>query len=109
MFFKRTLTGVVSGSVCLMASTPRKLARSRNIIGERLRQARQKLTPPITQDQLSGRLAVVGVQLDRVAITKIENGTRSVFDFELRAFATVLKTDVRWLLGMSVTNKSRAV
>ncbi|MDZ4289020.1 MAG: hypothetical protein U0984_13720 [Prosthecobacter sp.] len=38
--------------------------------------------------------------LDRVAITKIEGGTRCVFDFEVRALAQVLKVDPQWLLGM---------
>lgn len=57
--------------------------------------------PRLTQDQLAGRLAAEGIQLDRVAITKIENGTRCVMDFELRAIASALKADIGWLLGMS--------
>lgn len=58
------------------------------------------LTPPITQDQLSGRLAVLQVSLDRAAVAKIELGLRSVYDFELPALAEALKVDVRWLLGL---------
>jgi hypothetical protein len=42
----------------------------------------------------------MGVGLDRVAITKIENSTRCVFDYEVLALAAVLKVDVRWLLGL---------
>lgn len=57
--------------------------------------------PPLTQDQLSGRLAVEGIQLDRVAITKIETGARGLMDFELLGIARALKTDVNWLLGIS--------
>ena len=56
--------------------------------------------PPLTQDQLSGRLARRQIFLDRVAITKIENGQRCVFDFELPALADTLSVDVRWLLGI---------
>jgi transcriptional regulator with XRE-family HTH domain len=82
-----------------MPSKP-KHAVSRNVIGDRLRKARQLFTPPLTQDQLSGRLAAEGTDLDRVAIAKIESGLRSAFDFEVRALALVLKVDVRWLLGM---------
>ena len=59
----------------------------RNIISERLRRARLAHNPSLTQDELSGRLAVKQLILDRVAITKIENGQRCVFDFEL---ATIL-------------------
>jgi len=69
------------------------------VIGDRLRAARLAFDPPLTQDQLSGRLAVKRLFLDRVAITKIENGQRCVFDFELKNLAQVLKVDVRWLLG----------
>ena len=72
-----------------------------NLIGERVRKARQSFSPPITQDQLSGRLARYGVEINRVKIAKIENGIRCVFDFEVRAFALVLKVDANWLLGIS--------
>ncbi len=72
----------------------------RNIIGTRIRESRLAFKPALTQDQLSGRLAAFGVQIDRVAIAKIESGLRSAFDFEVRALAVVLKIDVRWLLGI---------
>lgn len=65
-----------------------------------MRQARLAFDPSLTQDQLAGRLAVKGILLDRVAITKIESGQRCVFDFELPVLAEVLKVDVRWLLGV---------
>ena len=73
---------------------------TKNAVGGKLRQARLAFTPPLTQDQLAGRLAAQGIVLDRVAITKIESGQRCVFDFELPALAEVLKVDVRWLLGI---------
>lgn len=73
----------------------------RNVVATRVRQAR--LAIDVTQDQLSGRLAKRQVFLDRVAITKIENGQRCVFDFELKGLAETLKVDVRWLLGMQET------
>lgn len=75
----------------------------RNAISGRLRRARLAFNPPLTQDELSGRLAVKGLLLERVAITKIENGKRCVFDFEVAALSEVLKVDVRWLLGMQTS------
>lgn len=72
----------------------------RNIVAGRIRQARLVFDPPLTQDQLSGRLAAKGLSLDRVAVTKIECSQRCVFDFELPVLADVLKVDVRWLLGI---------
>lgn len=73
---------------------------SRNIIGDRIREARRRLDPPLTQDQLSGRLASQGVQLDRVALAKVENGLRCAFDFEVKGLAAVLNVDANWLLGI---------
>lgn len=70
----------------------------RNVVSERVREARVKQA--LTQDQLSGQLAIKGIALDRVAITKIESGFRCVFDYEVRALANVLKVDIRWLLNM---------
>ena len=74
--------------------------QSRNIVGRRVKVARQSHNPPLTQDQLSGKLAKDGVQLDRVAIAKIETGIRCAFDFEVKALAAVLKVDANWLLGI---------
>ena len=83
----------------MAAST--KTVESRNLISARVKEARQRFSPPLTQDQLSGRLAKEGVQIDRVALTKIETGLRCAFDFEVKALASVLKVDANWLLGIS--------
>jgi len=53
----------------------------------------------LTQDALSGKVAKLGVQLDRAAIAKIEGDLRGVLDFELKALATALHVRVDWLLG----------
>lgn len=73
---------------------------SRNIIGKRVREARHRFDPPLTQDQLAGRLAANGVELGRVALAKVEGGLRSAFDFEVKGLAAVLKVDANWLLGI---------
>ena len=83
-----------------MRSPKSSEAGPKNIVGPKVRKARLAFEPPLTQDHLSGRLATKQLLLDRVAITKIENGQRCVFDFEIRALAEVLKVDVRWLLGL---------
>ena len=74
--------------------------KAKNIIGRRVAEGRGLLQPPLTQDALSGRLARIGVQLDRAAIAKIETDHRRVFDFELKALAEVLSVQVDWLLGI---------
>jgi transcriptional regulator with XRE-family HTH domain len=71
----------------------------KNIVGRRIAEARNSSTPALTQDALSGRLARLGVQLDRAAIAKIENNHRRVVDYELKALADSLGVQVSWLLG----------
>jgi hypothetical protein len=71
----------------------------KNIIGRRVAQARQNCKPVLTQDALSGKLARLGIQLDRAAIAKIENNDRHVLDYELKALARALRVDANWLLG----------
>src|ERR1035441_6015114 len=80
------------------------MRQGRNIVGRRVKAARGMHSPPLTQDQLSGKLAVEGVQLDRVAIAKIETGIRCAFDFEVRALAAALKVDANWLLGIGAAS-----
>ena len=53
-------------------------AQQRNLIGRRVRQARLKSNPPVSQDDLAGRLAGQGILLDRSAISRIEGQTRYV-------------------------------
>jgi transcriptional regulator with XRE-family HTH domain len=71
----------------------------KNIVGKRVAEARNFRRPQLTQDALSGRLARLGVQLDRAAIAKIENNHRRVLDYELKAIAGALNVNVDWLLG----------
>ncbi len=71
----------------------------KNIIGRRVAEARQDCRPALTQDALSGKLAQLGIQLDRAAIAKIENNQRHVLDYELKALSHALGVNVNWLLG----------
>ena len=78
----------------MIKKRPRK-----NIVGRRLAEARQGCKPALTQDALSGKLARLGIQLDRAAIAKIERNHRHVLDYELKGLSDVLGVDVNWLLG----------
>lgn len=71
----------------------------KNIVGAQVKEARQKHKPPLTQDELSGRLSAVGVSIDRAGVSKIEIGLRHVLDFEVKALAKVLGVSMDWLLG----------
>lgn len=71
----------------------------KNVTGPRIREARQKRQPPVSQDNLSGRLAAKGVTLDQTGLSRIENRERYVMDYELIAIAKCLKVSVAWLCG----------
>lgn len=68
-------------------------------MGSRVRLARARAKPAITQAELSARLQVSGVAIDRAGISKIENQERIVTDIELIALAKALRVTVGWLLG----------
>ncbi|HTR40174.1 MAG TPA: helix-turn-helix transcriptional regulator [Pseudomonadales bacterium] len=69
-----------------------------NLVGKRVKEARAKVR--LTQEELSERLAKLGVSIDRAGVAKIEAGIRSVLDFELVALAKALEVKVVWLLGI---------
>jgi len=70
----------------------------RNIVGDRIRQARKAGRPPITQTDLVARLQILGMQIDQSGLSKIESGRRPVTDVEVIALAKALKVSVAWLL-----------
>lgn len=69
----------------------------KNLCGDRVRQARQKIR--LSQSDLAARLQIAGVIIERDSISRIEAGTRFVADYELKALAQVLGIDVMWLLS----------
>lgn len=75
------------------------------MIGDRVRQARLALKPPVSQEDLSARLAVSGVQITQTGVSKLENRQRYVMDYEAAAIAKVLRVSVSWLFA-ETKNKS---
>jgi transcriptional regulator with XRE-family HTH domain len=74
-------------------------ATKRNIIGARVRLARLKHSPAVSQDDLAGKLAAQGIVMDRTAVSRIENQSRYAMDYEAAAIARALKISVAWLFG----------
>lgn len=73
---------------------------SQNLVGERIKKARGTAQPPLTQEELSKKLAKLGVSIDRAGVAKIETGIRGVLDYELVALAKALDVKVTWLIGV---------
>lgn len=69
----------------------------KNIVGNHVKEIREKLG--ITQDQLAIRLEMVGWQVDRFVVSKIERGDRQLSDVETQTIAKALKVSVSRLFG----------
>lgn len=75
-------------------------SKEKNLIGNRVRQARRKAKPKVTQTDLLARLSIRGIDLEKTTISKIEAKTRPVTDIELVAIADALGVSILWLLEM---------
>ena len=62
-----------------------------------MQRIRMRLDPPVTQEDLSARLAILGVNIVRSGIAKIENGERYVLDYEASALAKALRVPIERL------------
>ena len=69
----------------------------KNIIGPRVRQLRQ--SQGLTQKNLAEKLQLLGYDLTDLTVLRIENGTRFVADYEVKALAQVLGVSCGELLG----------
>jgi len=76
----------------------------KNIIGIRIRQARKKSNPPVTQKDLIARLQLIDIEINQSSLSKIESGQRPVSDIEVAALAKALKVSVAWLFEKTDTS-----
>ncbi|WP_291561842.1 MULTISPECIES: helix-turn-helix domain-containing protein [unclassified Clostridium] len=65
---------------------------NRNVIRSNVRLLRKKLG--ITQEDLAARLNILEIDIDRPMISKIENNSREVLDYEVKALAKALKVSI---------------
>lgn len=70
-----------------------------NICGEKIKKLRMSLEPPVSQRMLADKLQLIGIDLDKNAIQKIECGKRFVTDIEIVAFAKVFQLTTDELLA----------
>ena len=60
-----------------------------NLCGERIREHRLSHPSKLSQRALADKMQLIGVDLDKNAIQRIEAGKRFVTDIELKAFAEI--------------------
>ena len=68
-------------------------------MGIKIRIARLAEKPKATQKDISARLEIQGVILSDSAIGKIENGSSSITDLQIYAFAKALNVAPEWLIS----------
>ena len=73
-----------------------------NVTGSRIKQAR--LDHHMSQQQLSEQLQLKGIYVCRGSISRIENGSRIVTDFELGAIAEILGVTPSVFFGLEDKN-----
>ena len=79
-------------------------SKFKNVIGPRVKTAREKSKPLVSQSDLCGRLAAQGVMLEQPAISKLENRQRYVMGYEALAIAKALRVSIDWLYGGEAEN-----
>ena len=69
-----------------------KFNGSFNIIGSKIKKIRKE--NKITQEDLCARLQILGYNINRSDISKIENGKKFVADFEVLGFSRALRVSL---------------
>lgn len=69
-----------------------------NLCGRKVSMLRKAHTPKLSQKGLADSLQLIGLDVDKNAVQRIESGQRFVTDIELKALAQVLGTSVEQLL-----------
>ena len=69
-----------------------------NLSGKNIAKYRKKHVPKMSQRMLADKMQLIGIDLDKNAIQRIECGKRFVTDIELIAFAKVLNKNINELL-----------
>ncbi|MEG0895044.1 MAG: helix-turn-helix transcriptional regulator [Oscillospiraceae bacterium] len=67
---------------------------SLNLCGKKIKDLRKSLTPAVSQRMLAEKLQLIGIDLDKNAISKIEGGQRFITDIEIYAFAKVFNIPI---------------
>ncbi len=72
-----------------------------NISGKKIALLRKQVNPKLSQNGLSKKLQLAGLDIDKNAIQRIESGQRFITDIELKIFVKILDTTSDYLLGIT--------
>lgn len=71
-----------------------KSENGNNVCGKKISQIRKSIKPKLSQRALADKLQLVGLDIDKNAIQRIESGQRFITDIELTYFAKVFKVNI---------------
>lgn len=74
------------------------IMKKRNLIGNNLKTFRK--LKGISQEMFVAKLNLIGLDLDRTSLSRIENYNREVYDYELVYFSQVLEINIADLLDI---------
>ena len=69
-----------------------------NICGENIYRLRKEIKPKMSQNGFAQRCQMIGLDIDKNAVQRIERGKRFVTDIELVCFAKILEVDLQELI-----------
>ena len=69
-----------------------------NLCGEKIRYLRLQSDEKLSQRALADKMQLIGIDLDKNAIQRIESGKRFVTDIELKGFSEVFGVNVNDLI-----------
>ena len=70
----------------------------RNLSGNKVSELRKKLPDKVSQRMLAEQMQLKGIDMDKTAIRRIENGERYVTDIELKALCEIFNVDASYFL-----------
>ena len=65
-----------------------------NLCGERIRELRLAYPSKLSQRALADKMQLIGIDVDKNAIQRIESGKRFVTDIELKAFSEIFGVSI---------------
>ena len=69
-----------------------------NLCGDRIRELRLSYPSKLSQRALADKMQLIGIDVDKNAIQRIESGKRFVTDIELKAFSEIFDISVSDLI-----------
>lgn len=70
-----------------------------NLCGDRVRIGRALHKPPLTQEELAKKINLMGMEMTKLIISRIEKNQRHVCDAELYMLSRALGVSMDWLCG----------